>query len=100
MNGGKLRNGHMRLSIFYSLGKYTICRYLILCSQSTASYGNPSQMPTALAKKYKTFADNFVVSFAPQILSVYLEQANLYVTGQAWLSKRAMYFIGQFFSEW
>lgn len=64
------------------------------------SYGNPSQMPASLAKKYKPFAENFVVSFAPQILTVYLEQARLYVAQEVWLSKRALYFLGQFFSEW
>lgn len=62
-------------------------------------YGNPSQMPASLAKKYKTFADNFVTSFAPQILTVYLEQARLYVAREVWLSKRSLYFIGQFFCE-
>lgn len=63
-------------------------------------YGNPSQMPAPLAKKYKPFAENFAASFAPQILSIYLEQTRLFVAGEAWLSKRAMYFIGQFFNEW
>ncbi|KAG8804908.1 hypothetical protein FRC17_005833 [Serendipita sp. 399] len=62
-------------------------------------YGNPSQMPPSLAKKYKPFAENFVTTFAPQILNVYLEQTQLYVTQKVWLSKRALYFIGQFFCE-
>jgi importin-7 len=57
-------------------------------------------MPSSLAKKYKPFAENFVQSFAPQILTVYLEQAQLYVAQEVWLSKRALYFLGQFFSEW
>lgn len=57
-------------------------------------------MPPSLSKKYKTFADNFVVSFAPQILTVYLEQARLYVSQQTRLSKRALYYLGQFFTEW
>jgi len=57
-------------------------------------------MPASLAKKYKPFAENFVISFAPQILTVYLEQARLYVAQEVWLSKRALYFLGQFFSEW
>jgi hypothetical protein len=64
------------------------------------SYGNPSQMPAALAKKFKPFADNFLASFAPQIISVYLEQVRLYVAGEVWLSTRARYFIGQLFTEW
>lgn len=63
-------------------------------------YGNPQQMPPTLQKKYKTFAENFIISFAPKILEVYLEQIKLYVAQEAWLSKRALYFIGQFLSEW
>lgn len=57
-------------------------------------------MPASLAKKYKSFADHFVVSFAPQILTIYLEQARRYVAQETWLSKRALYYLGQFFSEW
>jgi hypothetical protein len=57
-------------------------------------------MPASLAKKYKPFGDNFVVSFAPQILTIYLEQARRYVAQETWLSKRALYYLGQFFSEW
>lgn len=57
-------------------------------------------MPPTLQKTYKQFAENFVATFAPQILTVYLEQARLYIAREAWLSKRALYFIGQFFSEW
>ncbi|KAG8837524.1 hypothetical protein FRB91_008072, partial [Serendipita sp. 411] len=56
-------------------------------------------MPPSLAKRYKPFAEQFATTFAPEILKVYLQQADLYVTQKAWLSKRAMYFIGQFFCE-
>ncbi|PVF92855.1 ARM repeat-containing protein [Serendipita vermifera] len=62
-------------------------------------YGNPSQMPQSLAKNYKAFAEHFIASFAPEILSTYLEQTRLYVAREVWLSKRTLYYLGQFFGE-
>ncbi len=73
---------------------------IILLANSVDRYGNASQMPPTLQRKYQTFAENFVSTFAPQILTVYLQQTRLYVAQEAWLSKRALYFIGQFFTEW
>jgi len=41
-----------------------------------------------------------VNAFAPEIFKVYLNQIELYVSGQAWLSKKCQYQILQFFTEW
>jgi hypothetical protein len=41
-----------------------------------------------------------VTHFAPEIFKVYLQQIELYVSGQAWLSKKCQYQILQFFTEW
>lgn len=64
------------------------------------SFGNPSQLPSPLQEEYGTFAQHFVTSFAPEIFKVYLHQIELYVSGQAWLSKKCQYQILQFFTEW
>jgi hypothetical protein len=63
-------------------------------------FGNPSQLPSPLQKEYGTFAQHFVTHFAPEIFKVYLQQIELYVSGQAWLSKKCQYQILQFFTEW
>ncbi|KAH8989143.1 ARM repeat-containing protein [Lactarius akahatsu] len=62
-------------------------------------FGNPSQLPSPLQEEYGTFAQHFVTSFAPEIFKVYLHQIELYVSGQAWLSKKCQYQILQFFTE-
>lgn len=62
-------------------------------------FGNPSQLPSPLQEEYGAFAQHFVTSFAPEIFKVYLHQIELYVSGQAWLSKKCQYQILQFFTE-
>ncbi|KAM6494523.1 Armadillo-type fold [Amanita muscaria] len=62
-------------------------------------YGNPSQLPTALKKKYLSFAQHFVTAFAPEILNTYLRQVDLYVTNQTWLSKKCQYHIFNYFTQ-
>lgn len=62
-------------------------------------YGNPSQLPSAMKKDYAQFAEHFVSSFAPEILSTFLQQVELYVSNQAWLSKKSQYHIFSFFTE-
>src|SRR5258708_264115 len=64
------------------------------------SFGNPSQLPSPMQKEYGVFAEHFVTTFAPEIFKVYLRQVELYVSGQAWLSKKCQYQIFQFFTEW
>ncbi|EGN93981.1 hypothetical protein SERLA73DRAFT_115471 [Serpula lacrymans var. lacrymans S7.3] len=62
-------------------------------------FGNPSQLPTPMQEEYGPFATHFVTTFAPEIFKVYLQQVELYVSGQAWLSKKCQYQIFQFFTE-
>ncbi|KAG8214391.1 armadillo-type protein [Butyriboletus roseoflavus] len=61
-------------------------------------FGNPSQLPSPMQKEYGTFANHFVTAFAPEIFKVYLHQVELYVSKQAWLSKKCQYQIFQFFT--
>ncbi|KAF9465308.1 armadillo-type protein [Collybia nuda] len=62
-------------------------------------FGNPSQLPSSMKDEYGAFAQHFVTSFAPEILSTYLGQVQLYVSDQTWLSKKCQYQIFQFFTE-
>jgi hypothetical protein len=63
-------------------------------------YGNPSQLPQKLQKEYAAFAQHFVSSFAPEIFKTYLQQVELFVSHQAWLSAKCQYQIFMFFTEW
>ncbi|KAI0632293.1 ARM repeat-containing protein [Trametes polyzona] len=62
-------------------------------------FGNPSQLPSSLQKDYGPFANHFVTNYAPEIFKIYLHQIELYVSGQAWLSKKCQYRILAFFTE-
>ncbi|KAF8074028.1 armadillo-type protein [Lyophyllum atratum] len=62
-------------------------------------FGNPSQLPSGMKDQYGAFAQHFVTNFAPEILSTYLNQVQLFVSNQAWLSKKCQYQIFQFFTE-
>ncbi|KAA1474736.1 ARM repeat-containing protein [Dentipellis sp. KUC8613] len=62
-------------------------------------FGNPSQLPSPMQVEYGAFAQHFVTSFAPEIFKIYLQQVELFVSGQAWLSNKCQYQIFQFFSE-
>ncbi|KAL0577930.1 Nonsense-mediated mRNA decay protein 5 [Marasmius crinis-equi] len=62
-------------------------------------FGNPSQLPSPMLKKYGKFAEHFVTVYAPEILNIYLRQVKLYVSGQAWLSRKCQYHIFSFFTE-
>ena len=68
--------------------------------KGSRSFGNPSQLPSPMQKEYGVFAEHFVTNFAPEIFKVYLHQVELYISGQAWLSKKCQYQIFQFFTEW
>lgn len=63
-------------------------------------FGNPSQLPSTMKEEYTAFAEHFVSAFAPEILKVYLNQTERFVSGQAWLSKKCQYLIFQFFTDW
>ncbi|KAF8934669.1 hypothetical protein BGZ52_003629 [Haplosporangium bisporale] len=60
-------------------------------------YGNPAALTSE--SKFKEFANGFVRNFAPNILSAYLKQIELWVAKQAWLSPRVLCLIGNFFEE-
>ncbi|KAF9451856.1 ARM repeat-containing protein [Macrolepiota fuliginosa MF-IS2] len=62
-------------------------------------FGNPSQLPSTMQDEYNQFAQHFSTVFAPEILTIYLQQVELYVQGQTWLSKKCQYQIFQFFTE-
>lgn len=62
-------------------------------------FGNSSQLPTTMQDDYGVFAQHFVTNFAPEILSTYLTQVQLYVSGHAWLSKKCQYLVFTFFTE-
>ena len=53
-----------------------------------------------MKEQYGPFAEHFVTMFAPEILNIYLRQVELYVSNQAWLSKKSQYHIFTFFNEW
>jgi importin-7 len=82
--------------------RYIIHLYRLWWKQtgSLLRYGNPSQLPSPLQEEYGAFSQHFVTSFAPEIFKVYLHQIELYVSAQAWLSKKCQYQILQFFTEW
>lgn len=61
-------------------------------------YGNPSQLPSNL-EKYQPFAQQFVNTFAPEILSVYLRLTEASIKGEQWLSKRQVHFLFRYYEE-
>ncbi|KAF9433333.1 hypothetical protein BGZ76_009597 [Entomortierella beljakovae] len=60
-------------------------------------YGNPTALTSD--SKYKAFANGFIHNFAPNILSAYLKQVELWVAKQAWISSRVLCLLGNFFEE-
>ncbi|KAG9323012.1 hypothetical protein KVV02_008080 [Mortierella alpina] len=60
-------------------------------------YGNPAALTSE--SMYKAFANGFVQNFAPNILTAYLKQVELWIAKQAWLSPRVLCLIGNFFEE-
>ncbi|KAG0306184.1 hypothetical protein BGZ98_002842 [Dissophora globulifera] len=60
-------------------------------------YGNPTALTSD--SKYKTFATGFIQNFAPNILTAYLKQVELWVAKQSWLSPRCLCLIANFFEE-
>lgn len=63
-------------------------------------YGNPSQLPGLMKKEYMAFAQHFVTAFAPEIFKAYLQQVELFVSGQEWISRKCQCAILSYFSEW
>lgn len=50
-------------------------------------YGNPTSITTNNSENYEKFSKHFIQHFAPEILKAYLQQIELWVSKQAWLSK-------------
>lgn len=63
-------------------------------------FGNPSQLPPAMKKDVKAFSEHFVTTFAPEIFKTYLQQVELFLAEQAWLSKKCTKAIILFFTSW
>ncbi|KAG0224632.1 armadillo-type protein [Mortierella sp. GBAus27b] len=59
-------------------------------------YGNPSALTSD--SKFMVFAKTFIVNFAPNILTAYLKQVELWVA-KTWLSPRVLCLIANFFEE-
>ena len=100
MNGGKPKNGLMRLWADYSIGRPCHSYSSHSFTHLSPRFGNPSQLPSTLKSTYSNFAKNFVSAFAPEIFNAYLHQVELYVSSQEWLSSKCQYQIFQFFTEW
>ncbi|EJD50497.1 ARM repeat-containing protein [Auricularia subglabra TFB-10046 SS5] len=62
-------------------------------------YGNPSQLPETFKKEYLAFAQHFVSAFAPEIFKMYLNQVELFVSGQEWISRKCQCAILSYFGE-
>ena len=74
--------------------------YVAILGRLFHRFGNPSQLPSSMKKDYGAFAQHFVTNFAPEIFRIYLQQLELYVSGQSWLSDKCQYQIMTFFTEW
>ncbi|KAG8903898.1 hypothetical protein FRB99_002598 [Tulasnella sp. 403] len=60
-------------------------------------YGNPTHIPQTMKKQYNAFATHFVSTFAPEIFKVYLQQVELYIGSNVWLSNKCMNLVFTFF---
>ncbi|MBW0504093.1 hypothetical protein O181_043808 [Austropuccinia psidii MF-1] len=71
--------------------------YVIL-NRLYSRYGSPSQLPNNMLQ-YKNFAQDFISSFACPILRLYLNQVELFIQGQEWMSKKIICHTIVFFEE-
>ncbi|GAA6019455.1 hypothetical protein JCM10207_001394 [Rhodosporidiobolus poonsookiae] len=62
-------------------------------------YGNPTQMPKLLVKKYADFAASFVDQFAPEILKAYLATVEKMVAQGEFFPRKGKYHVLSFFEE-
>ncbi|CAI2189717.1 5681_t:CDS:2, partial [Funneliformis geosporum] len=61
-------------------------------------YGNPAQLGQS-SKKYVAFAENFSRQFGSQILRVYLQQTELWIKKEVWLSQKILLFFADFYRD-
>ncbi|PLW19345.1 hypothetical protein PCANC_09135 [Puccinia coronata f. sp. avenae] len=71
--------------------------YFIL-NRLYSRYGSPSQLPANMLQ-YKPFAQTFISSFACPILTLYLEQVELYIQNRDCISRKVICHIISFFEE-
>ncbi|KAF2738145.1 ARM repeat-containing protein [Polyplosphaeria fusca] len=62
-------------------------------------YGNPATLGKNNDIDYSEVAKYFIAHFAPNILTVYLQQIDKWVTKQVWLSKANLYYTLNFLDE-
>ncbi|KAH9472909.1 hypothetical protein Pst134EA_003508 [Puccinia striiformis f. sp. tritici] len=62
--------------------------YFIL-NRLYSRYGSPTQLPSNM-QHYKPFANKFISTFACPILQLYLEQVELNIKNQDWMSKKVI----------
>ena len=72
---------------------------MLIVFLGSCRYGNPSQLPSNMAKTYKAFADRFIEQFAPEIMKAYLGLVARSVEGE-WQAKKCAYYILNFFDDW
>ena len=53
-------------------------------------YGNPATLSKSNGEEYAPFSKNFLNNFAPDILKVYLQQIEKWVSNTSWLSKTTL----------
>jgi len=53
-----------------------------------------------MKKEYSAFANHFTSTFAPEIFKMYLAQVELYISNQAWLSKKCLNLVFSYFGSW
>lgn len=63
-------------------------------------YGSPTHIPQPLKKEYGAFANHFITTFAPEIFKVYLQQIELFISTQVWMSNKCLNLVFNFFAFW
>lgn len=53
-------------------------------------YGNPATLSKSNGEEYSAFSKSFLENFAPEILKIYLQQIEKWVSKTLWLSKSAL----------
>lgn len=53
-------------------------------------YGNPATLSKSNGEEYAAFSKDFLTNFAPEILKVYLQEIEKWVSNTTWLSKTAL----------
>lgn len=62
-------------------------------------YGNPNSVPSGKTNDYDQFGKHFIAVFCPEIMTAYLQQVDLWVSKNKWLSKICLSNIIAFLDE-